>query len=328
MSATRTTFAAKLLALMVVTSWSSLAQVEKHPEEVKIGQTVAEVHALLGMPDLTVTLMSDHVTERWTISPSNIIHVRFDDGKVGWIDRPPNPHPPEQPSQQNSEQTQIRDLQRQIDELRKQLALGTPQVAPLAPTTFSKFVAVPIQVTPTPMSEPKTLVIAGLPSPAAVQSVQLGQTLAEVHALLGTPTAHSEQLAASHPEQWAASHTETWDISRHDALSVRFDGGKVAWTKHFDPNPWQHDTTTNVTGSGETGSPSKGPSRWSRFGAAMEKVGNVALGVGVQYTLSQVCPDVYRKPMIFMTANDLQWLQACNANGYMLFGLYVYTGPR
>src|ERR1019366_8343915 len=233
MSATRTTFAAKLLALMVVTSWSSLAQVEKHPEEVKIGQTVAEVHALLGMPDLTVTLMSDHVTERWTISPSNIIHVRFDDGKVGWIDRPPNPHPPEQPSQQSSEQTQIRDLQRQIDELRKQLALGTP-------------------------------------------------------------TAHSEQLAASHPEQWAASHTETWDISRHDALSVRFDGGKVAWTKHFDPTPWQHDTTTNVTGSGETGSPSKGPSRWSRFGAAMEKVGNVALGVGVQYSLSQVCPDVYR----------------------------------
>jgi hypothetical protein len=42
--------------------------------------------------------------------------------------------------------------------------------------------------------------------------------------------------------------------------------------------------------------------------------------------LSHYCPQVYRIPLIFMDANAAQWLQACNANGFMLFGMYVYTG--
>lgn len=53
-----------------------------------------------------------------------------------------------------------------------------------------------------------------------------------------------------------------------------------------------------------------------------ERIGNAA----AQFTLAMVCPRVYQKPIIFMTANDVAWLQVCNANGFMLFGIYVYTG--
>jgi hypothetical protein len=44
--------------------------------------------------------------------------------------------------------------------------------------------------------------------------------------------------------------------------------------------------------------------------------------------LTWACPGVYRKPVLWMTAADVQLVQACNANGYMLFGMYFYMGGK
>jgi hypothetical protein len=258
MSATHTNFAAKLLALLVVASWCSLAQVEKRPEEVKIGQTVAEVHALLGMPDLAVT--GDNVTERWTISPHNIVQVRFDDGKVGWIERPgANPHPVVQATPPPATPVQ-----------------ATPPPATPAPATPVQATATPTQpratpeqATPAPTPDPKTLVVTA-PAPAVpFELVKVGQTVAEVHALLGMPTINADTMPKHFTQNGRLcradcpkdmSHTETWGIALHDALNVRFDDGKVAWTEHFDPKPPQ--------ASGGCGglAPSEKPkSGWQKF---------------------------------------------------------------
>ena len=248
MSATHTNFAAKLLALLVVASWCSLAQVEKRPEEVKIGQTVAEVHALLGMPDLAVT--GDNVTERWTISPHNIVQVRFDDGKVGWIERPgANPHPVVQATPPPATPVQ-----------------ATPPPATPAPATPVQATATPTQpratpeqATPAPTPDPKTLVVTA-PAPAVpFELVKVGQTVAEVHTLIGMPTINADTM----PKQLNISHTETWGIALHDALNVRFDDGKVAWTKHFDPNPWEHKTSNS--GCGGLAPSEKPKSGWQKF---------------------------------------------------------------
>jgi hypothetical protein len=157
-------------------------------------------------------------------------------------------------------QVQIRELQRQIDELSKQQAQDTSQTT--TPTTPSRVATVPVQVTPAPMFEPKTLTVSepSAPTPAAVQQIGLGQTPSEVHAFIGMPTIKLDTLYTA--EQWAISHVEQWTISPHDAVSVRFDDGKVAWIGHFDPNPWQHNKGDSAS---PALSPSKGPSKWERF---------------------------------------------------------------
>jgi len=43
-------------------------------------------------------------------------------------------------------------------------------------------------------------------------------------------------------------------------------------------------------------------------------------------SLTLACPAVYRKPVLFMTASDVALIQTCNANGWMLFGMYIYAG--
>lgn len=67
-----------------------------------------------------------------------------------------------------------------------------------------------------------------------------------------------------------------------------------------------------------------GGSSHPKLAAFLEKADQVA----TQMTFSTVCPKVYRTPLILMDANAYQWLQACNANGYMLFGGYVYIGGK
>ena len=66
---------------------------------------------------------------------------------------------------------------------------------------------------------------------------------------------------------------------------------------------------------------SDGHPKWAAFAQA-------ALQTAVTIQYGQVCPQIYRKPVLFFSANDYQWLQACNANGYMLFGVYIYTGGK
>lgn len=55
-----------------------------------------------------------------------------------------------------------------------------------------------------------------------------------------------------------------------------------------------------------------------------DRVVDAAAGI----VLTQACPALYRKPMLFLTTNDVATLRQCDANGYMLFGLYIYTGAK
>jgi hypothetical protein len=48
--------------------------------------------------------------------------------------------------------------------------------------------------------------------------------------------------------------------------------------------------------------------------------------VGARLYPTGACPAVYRKPALLLTAADAQLFQVCNANGFMLLGLYIYTG--
>jgi hypothetical protein len=72
------------------------------------------------------------------------------------------------------------------------------------------------------------------------------------------------------------------------------------------------------------GSSADAPSKASTAATVATKVADVA---GRLY-LTHYCPQVYQKPVLLMTASDYQLLQACNANGFMLFGLYLYTGAQ
>ena len=59
--------------------------------------------------------------------------------------------------------------------------------------------------------------------------------------------------------------------------------------------------------------------KWRAFGEAVDRIGSQAI-------MGNVCPKVYRTPFVFMTPEAWQWVRVCDANGYMAFGFYVYTG--
>ncbi len=63
-------------------------------------------------------------------------------------------------------------------------------------------------------------------------------------------------------------------------------------------------------------------------GGSGGSLGPALINVAAQLYLTTVCPQLSRKPLLFLTATDLQTLQSCNANGFLIFGLYVYTGPQ
>lgn len=57
-------------------------------------------------------------------------------------------------------------------------------------------------------------------------------------------------------------------------------------------------------------------------------IATAAAGIAQQVIFQQTCPQIYRIPLLLMNAAQYQWLQACNANGFMLFGFYVFTGGQ
>ena len=59
-----------------------------------------------------------------------------------------------------------------------------------------------------------------------------------------------------------------------------------------------------------------------------ERVVNSVAGAVNGVLLQHYCPGIYRTPMMFMNASQYQMLQQCNANGYMLFGVYLYMPHR
>lgn len=58
-------------------------------------------------------------------------------------------------------------------------------------------------------------------------------------------------------------------------------------------------------------------------GGKLRRAAGIALTIAQQLALQNICPRIYRKPLVFMNANELEWLQVCNENGSMLFGVYV-----
>jgi hypothetical protein len=69
-----------------------------------------------------------------------------------------------------------------------------------------------------------------------------------------------------------------------------------------------------------------GPSRWAKIGHALAVAGEVAGAVTIQVSIQVACTDVYNKPAWTMTAGDWQLLRSCAANGYWVYGRYVYVG--
>ena len=63
-----------------------------------------------------------------------------------------------------------------------------------------------------------------------------------------------------------------------------------------------------------------------RFTRGMQEAAQAAAQVAFAVSLQHYCPQVYRKPLLWMNANELQWLQTCNAYGGMVFGIYVLRG--
>ena len=153
---------------------------------------------------------------------------------------------------------------------------------------------------------------------AAMQSVadqiKAGQTITDVHALLGKPN------RPGYRPQW-----EEWNISPDSkrVLEVQYDKeGVVLWVHNF-VDQSNGNTPKDIQDRQEWANRDRGASAQSETTVA-DKVAGAAAGV----YYSWACPTVFRKSVWLMTANDAQLIRQCNANGFMLFGIYVYTGVR
>ena len=57
-------------------------------------------------------------------------------------------------------------------------------------------------------------------------------------------------------------------------------------------------------------------------------IGTVASGVTYTYVMSNVCTSLVQKPLLFWTANDVEWWKACNQNGSFVLGVWVQNSNR
>lgn len=137
--------------------------------------------------------------------------------------------------------------------------------------------------------------------------IEVGQRREDVEKALGQPDGYKTQKGGV---------TEDWILSPQDTLLVTFKHDQVVSSRHAFRTSGKPDSTSATAERVEHPSESGG--------TTAERVARVDQGL----YLSQACPAIYRKPLFFMTASDGQLLQACNANGFMLFGIYVYNGSR
>jgi hypothetical protein len=113
---------------------------------------------------------------------------------------------------------------------------------------------------------------------------------------------------------------EVWDFPNQSSLVVVLKRKKVSrfTTASFD----SVDTFVLEAGYHRVYDPASDTGGGSGNGDGVQRVANAING----FYLTYACPRAYRKPVIWMTAADVQLVQACNANGFMFFGAYVYTG--
>jgi hypothetical protein len=145
--------------------------------------------------------------------------------------------------------------------------------------------------------------------------IKVGQTMTEVHALIGKPN------RPAHRQQW-----EEWNTPSDgkQVLEVQYDkDGIVLWAHKFIDQSRGSSEKDKIE-EAEIANRDQGAGTQSKAANVVDRVATAAQGV----MLTHDCPRVYQTPLIFMNANDVQWLQACNANGFMLFGMYVFTGAK
>jgi hypothetical protein len=134
------------------------------------------------------------------------------------------------------------------------------------------------------------------------KKVNVGQAKDEVLGIFGRPNGPPpNQQILDRAKQ--ADSIGIWTLAPRDTLIVAFKEDVVTSYWHEDPE------------GGAPNAPSKA-----------EAVAGKIAEVGASLYFSRVCPGIYRRPALLMSAADMEVLQACNANGFMLFGLYIYTG--
>jgi hypothetical protein len=168
--------------------------------------------------------------------------------------------------------------------------------APVATVTS----LIPTTISPLPTVAPP------IATSASVAQVKAGQTVAEVHALIGEPN----QPGYGQWERWNIPS----DGGRQIVFQVKFADGIAEYAHSYVD---QSDGSTGKDKIKQTETP-------SRAATVVNKVADAVDGL----MLVHYCPQVYRIPLIFMDATAYQWLQACNANGFMLFGVYVYLPKK
>jgi hypothetical protein len=60
----------------------------------------------------------------------------------------------------------------------------------------------------------------------------------------------------------------------------------------------------------------------------LERALGIAANVATQLYLTNACPQLRGKALLWWTAGDQQTWQACVSNGFFIGPLYIYTGPR
>ena len=173
-----------------------------------------------------------------------------------------------------------------------------------------------------------------LASAVLAQEPKMGQTIAEVRTLKGKPT-HSENMT-QFTSEWGRQ-VDRWD-TQTGILEVRYTNGRVTsfgapLTK--DEIKLEDRRAMLPRLDLEAGLLSfmavvamRTPGKeidWS-------KAGSLNTDVGMAVYLSQVCPAIFRK----LLPLDVDWRdiqhgvhnlrRECDANGFMLFDRYIYTG--
>lgn len=321
--------AAKLLALLVATSWCMHAQdtnkLDLSSAHVRVGQKRTEIHSLLGTPTSTVTLRKYYTTERWVITPHDVISVWFFKDKVKLVNRSdPNPL---SAGVANSSSDSLVTRERSGAQSGDYGGEFGPASAPEKPVNALE--------QPAHLAELFTLM-----DKAQYDSIQLaimharGYDVAPVMTYKVAVGYTQEALQAGLEGTVVLSFTVgtngiPTDIAIQQSVGGGLEEAAITALSRFRFKPAYKDgqpvaATDNVL-HWDFRIPPPTPAPTQSKGARI--LDRVADAVG-QLSLGQICPSLYRKPMVYMSANDMQWLQACNTNGYMFFGLYVYTGPR
>ena len=124
--------------------------------------------------------------------------------------------------------------------------------------------------------------------------IKIGESREDVINIMGAPDGSSSRRKKRET-------TDDWMISNYDTLIVTFRNDRAVKIRHLYSHPAVEDA-----------------------GNAGNKVVSIANRLYLVFT----CPALYRRPVLFLTTADIQVIQQCNANGYMLFGAYIYTGPQ